>query len=88
MNLKWRLWLKLSLNYQIITDEFLQNKNSLSFEFFTVNTKLAEKEILASKDLTAVKKVTSSWALTDDHWFKRLLLASESNTYTAVLTCS
>ena len=37
----------------------------LSIEFFTVYTKLAEMTVLASKDLTTAKKVTSSEARID-----------------------
>ena len=47
---------------------------SLSIEFFTVCTKLAEMAILYSKDLTTAKKVvTSSGArpdATDYYWFR------------------
>ena len=48
-------------------------------EFFTVNIKLPEIAILASMDLNAAKKVTSSEAQPDDHWIKRLLLVEEFN---------
>ena len=36
-----------------------------AFEFFTVNTKLAEMAVLISKNLTTAKKVTSSGARPD-----------------------
>ena len=47
-----------------------------TFELFTVITKLAEMAVLASKDLTAVKKVTSNGARSDANdycWFKSLM---------------
>ena len=48
-------------------------------EFFTVNIKLPEIATLASMDLNAAKKVTSSEAQPDDHWIKSLFLVKESN---------
>ena len=44
------------------------------FEFFKFNTKLPEMAMLASKDFTAAKKVTSSGARADDQWIKNLIL--------------
>ena len=44
-----------------------------TMEFITVCTKLAEMALLASKDLTAAKKVTSSVAppdARDYYWFR------------------
>ena len=43
-----------------------------SIEFFAVNTKLPEEEILASKEFTAITEITCSGA--DDSWIKKLLL--------------
>ena len=43
----------------------------LSFEFFTVGTKLAEMAILYSKDLTTAKKVTSSAVGHEEVIFKK-----------------
>ena len=41
------------------------------FEFFTVYTKLAEIALLASKDLTTVKKLPPlGLDLTDYYWFR------------------
>ena len=60
-------------------------------EFFTVNTKLTAMAVLASKDLTTAKKVTSSGARPDArdyYWFKspmlnqaRLAFAWKSETF-------
>ena len=49
---------------------------ALTFEFFTVNTKLSDMAILASKDLTAAKKLSPvglDLMITgsrDYYWFK------------------
>ena len=39
-------------------------------EFFIVCTKVAEMAVLASKDLTTAKKVTSSGDAKDYYWFR------------------
>ena len=44
------------------------------FEFFAISTKLPVMAMLASKDFTAVKKVTSSGVQLDNHWIKSLML--------------
>ena len=49
-------------------------KNKLPVEFFTFNTKLPEKVILAAKDVTAAKKLPSFGAQPDDHLIKILSL--------------
>ena len=41
-----------------------------TFEFFTVYTKLVEIVVLASNDLTTVKKTTSSGGARDYYWFR------------------
>ena len=43
-------------------------------EFLAINTKLAIMTMLASKDFTSAKKVTSSEAQPDDHWIKSIML--------------
>ena len=50
---------------------------SETIEFFTVNTKLSEMAVLASKNLTTAKKVTTIEALPDArnyYWFKSSML--------------
>ena len=42
-------------------------------EFFAFNTKLQIMVMLASDDLSAVEKFTSSGAQLDDHWIKSLV---------------
>ena len=52
-------------------------KQAGSLGLFTANTKLAEMALLASKDLSTAKKVTSSGAQPDArdyYWFKSPML--------------